>query len=121
MILARFLLFLAIIVPALAQPQTPPLANEERTRWFRDSKFGIFIHWGPYAVIGRHEWARHFFQIPQEEYDKSARAFNPVNFNADKWTSLVQSAIAKYVVITSKCSGRDRKCCGIKIEWHARG
>ena len=102
MTLFRLVLLSVFVVSALAQPQTPPIANEERTRWFREAKFGIFIHWGPYAVIGRHEWARHRFQIPQEEYDKHARSFNPVNFNADKWTSLIQDAGAKYVVITSK-------------------
>ena len=102
MTLFRLVLLAAFVVSALAQPRTPPIANEERTRWFREAKFGIFIHWGPYAVIGRHEWARHRFQIPQEEYDKYARSFNPVNFNADKWTSLIHDAGAKYVVITSK-------------------
>jgi alpha-L-fucosidase len=85
-----------------AQPTRPPLDETARTQWFRDAKFGIFIHWGAYSVIGRHEWARHRFQIPQGEYDKYARAFNPVNFNADRWMGLFEQAGAKYVVITSK-------------------
>ena len=85
-----------------AQPSQKPLPEAERTRWFREAKFGMFIHWGPYAVIGRHEWARHRFQIPQAEYDKFARAFNPVNFNADAWAELARAAGVRYVVITSK-------------------
>jgi alpha-L-fucosidase len=85
-----------------AQPSRPPLAEAERTRWFQNDKFGMFIHWGPYAVIGRHEWARHRFQIPQADYDRYARAFNPVNFNPDAWVDLAANAGAKYIVITSK-------------------
>ena len=89
-------------LPAPAQPRTAPIPDSERTRWFRDSKFGIFVHWGAYSVIGRHEWARHKLQIPQAEYDKFVRQFNPVKFNAAEWTNLFRSAGAKYVVITSK-------------------
>ena len=93
---------LLTVLPAFSQPKTPPITDTERTRWFRDAKFGIFVHWGPYSVIGRHEWARHKLQIPQAEYDKFARQFNPVKFNATEWTNLFQNAGAKYVVITSK-------------------
>ncbi len=87
---------------ALAQPLQAPLPAEQRTAWFRDAKFGIFIHWGAYSVIGRHEWARNRFEIPQAEYDKFARQFNPVNFNADAWVDLAANAGARYMVITSK-------------------
>ncbi len=86
----------------LAQPSQPPLDDQARLQWFQDAKFGIFVHWGAYSVIGRHEWARHRFQIPQADYDVYARQFNPVRFNADQWTSLFERAGAKYVVITSK-------------------
>ncbi len=98
-----------ILVPLLigaalagAQPSQKPLPEAERTRWFREAKFGMFIHWGVYSVIGRHEWARHQFQIPQAEYDKYARRFNPVNFDADAWVSLAREAGVRYTVITSK-------------------
>ena len=89
-------------LPATSQPRTAPVPDVERTRWFREAKFGIFVHWGAYSVVGRHEWARHKLQIPQAEYDKFAREFNPVKFNAGEWTNLFRSAGAKYVVITSK-------------------
>ncbi len=85
-----------------AQPTRPPLDDQARLEWFKDAKFGIFVHWGAYSVIGRHEWARHRFQIPQAEYDVFAKQFNPVNFDAEKWTGLFEKAGAKYVVITSK-------------------
>lgn len=80
----------------------PSISAPDRTQWFRDAKFGMFIHWGPYAVIGRHEWARHRFQIPQAQYDVYARSFNPVRFNADEWVGLAYGAGARYIVITSK-------------------
>lgn len=76
--------------------------DQARTEWFRDAKFGIFIHWGPYSVLGRHEWAREFYHIPQAEYDVYAKAFNPVKFNPDEWVRVIQDAGAKYMVITSK-------------------
>src|ERR1044071_8423295 len=78
------------------------LEGDARTQWFRDAKFGMFIHWGVYSVIGRHEWARHRNQIPQAEYDKYARRFNPVKFNADTWVDIAKNAGARYMVITSK-------------------
>ena len=84
------------------QPSQPPLSPADRLKWFQNDKFGMFIHWGPYAVIGRHEWIRHQAQIPQAEYDQYARRFNPVNFNADAWVDLAKNAGAKYIVITSK-------------------
>jgi len=99
---ATLLGLLLVALPVIGQPRTPPQPDSERTKWFRDSKFGIFVHWGPYAVIGRHEWARHKLQIPQAEYDRYARQFNPVKFNAAEWTNLFRSAGAKYMVITSK-------------------
>jgi alpha-L-fucosidase len=100
--LARIFLPLLLTTSLLAQPSVPPLPDAERTAWFKDAKFGMFIHWGPYSVIGRHEWARHQLQIPQAEYDQYAKQFNPVNFNSDEWVSIAQNAGAKYMVITSK-------------------
>ena len=97
-----FAILLLLAMQAPAQMREPPLTGAERTRWFREAKFGMFIHWGPYAVLGRHEWARHRFQIPQAEYDAYARAFNPVRFDAKQWVSIAENAGAKYIVITSK-------------------
>jgi alpha-L-fucosidase len=98
--IAAFIL-LAAALPA-AEMSYPPLAESERTRWFQNAKFGMFIHWGVYSVIGRHEWSRHMLQIPQAEYDKYARQFNPVSYDPDKWVDIAQSAGARYIVITSK-------------------
>lgn len=98
---AAALVALASLIPAAALAQ-PPQPDADRTRWFQEAKFGIFIHWGVYSVIGRHEWARHKFRLPQAEYDKYARRFNPARFDADEWTRTFSDAGARYVVITSK-------------------
>jgi alpha-L-fucosidase len=85
-----------------AQPSQPPLPEAQRTQWFRDAKFGIFIHWGVYSAIGRDEWARNIFHIPQAEYDTYIPQFNPVNFDPFAWVDLAQNAGARYMIITSK-------------------
>ncbi len=101
--MARIVIF-ALLLSALcvAQPTRKPLPEAERTQWFREAKFGMFIHWGAYSVIGRHEWARQRFQIPQAEYDTYVRKFDPVNYNPDAWVDLAKNAGVKYMVITSK-------------------
>ncbi|WP_242117014.1 alpha-L-fucosidase [Aestuariivivens sediminicola] len=85
---------------------------DKRMAWWRDARFGMFIHWGPYAVpAGTHkgekikgigEWIMERGKIPIAEYENYARAFNPVDFNADAWAKLMKDAGMKYVVITSK-------------------
>jgi alpha-L-fucosidase len=102
-VFTRILLVLSLTAAAAApQAMQPPLSGSERTQWFRDAKFGVFIHWGAYSVIGRHEWSREMLQIPQADYDKYVDRFNPVNFDPDAWVKLVGDAGAKYIVITSK-------------------
>jgi len=105
--LARLLALVAAgvclaVIPLAAQPSRPPLSPEERLRWFKDDKFGMFIHWGAYSVIGRHEWIREMARIPQAEYDPYVRRFNPAKFNPDAWVDLAKNAGARYMVITSK-------------------
>jgi len=77
-------------------------AQADRLSWFREAKFGLFIHWGVYSQIGREEWARELLQIPWAEYQKYARSFNPVNYNPQEWVRLAKEAGVKYIVITSK-------------------
>ena len=73
-----------------------------RIQWWRDAKFGVFIHWGLYAIPGRGEWVQWNEQIPVNEYAKLADQFNPTNFSPDSWAQLAKSAGAKYVVLTSR-------------------
>ncbi|MGD1009206.1 MAG: alpha-L-fucosidase [Candidatus Aminicenantales bacterium] len=83
-----------------ASPSAPPASD--KTHWFRDAKFGLFIHWGVYSMIGREEWARQILQIPLAEYQYYADNFNPVDFNPAEWAALAKEAGVRYIIITSK-------------------
>lgn len=77
-------------------------ASQSGLKWFQDAKFGMFIHWGLYALLGRGEWVMHWDKIPVPEYEKLAARFNPLDFNADEWVRLAADAGQKYMVITSR-------------------
>ena len=79
-------------------PNPDPYANETkeqrdaRMAWFRDGRFGMFVHWGPYAVLGGEykgkrvggnpEWIQHTGRIPYKEYEQISASFNPASFDA---------------------------------------
>ncbi len=103
------LLSLIMATRTFAQPET--LAEHEaRMQWWREARFGLFIHWGLYAIPAGEwngkteygEWIRTSAQIPLEEYDKFVQQFNPTKFNAEEWVRLAKEAGMKYIVITSK-------------------
>jgi alpha-L-fucosidase len=77
-------------------------SKEQTLEWFRNAKFGMFIHWGTYAEIGRNEWARANYKMSIAEYQKYIDRFNPVSFNPDDWFELANDAGMKYMVFTSK-------------------
>lgn len=73
------------------------------TAWFVHDRFGLFIHWGLYALPARHEWVRHAEQIPTEEYDgKYFRRFDPDLYDPEVWAKAAAGAGMKYVVVTTK-------------------
>jgi len=86
--------------------------HEERMQWWREARFGMFIHWGVYSVpagtyqdqpskhIG--EWIMRDFNIPVAEYAAYTKQFDPTNFNAEQWVKLAKAAGMKYIVITAK-------------------
>ncbi len=84
--------------------------NDPKMYWWKDAKFGMFIHWGIYSVpAGKWgdnttygEWIMHSAKIPRAEYAALAGKFNPTHFNADEWVKLAKDAGQKYIVITSK-------------------
>jgi len=88
------------------------LGKDERMEWWREARFGMFIHWGLYAVPagewkgeqvkGIGEWIMERAHIPVSEYEQLARQFNPVKFDADEWVRIAKNAGMKYIVITSK-------------------
>jgi len=74
----------------------------DKTQWFRDAKFGMFIHWGVYAVLGKGEWIQTVDQIQVDEYEKLLPRFNPRKFDANEWAALAKRAGMKYMTITTK-------------------
>jgi alpha-L-fucosidase len=70
--------------------------------WWRDAKFGMFIHWGLYCIPADGEWHMRAHQEPLAEYQKLAAQFNPTKFNADEWASIAQDAGMKYMTLTTK-------------------
>lgn len=91
------------------------LFSQEKTNkmeWWREAKFGMFIHWGVYSVPagyyqgkpvrGIGEWIMNHGKIPMSEYQKFSGEFNPTGFNADEWVKIAKDAGMKYIVITAK-------------------
>ena len=101
---AVILCLLTLGIVAGAAPSSGPARAQasDRLQWFREAKFGLFIHWGVYSMIGREEWARQLLQIPLKEYQYYADNFDPTGFNPDEWAALAKDAGVRYVVITSK-------------------
>ncbi len=117
--IALFVLaLLLLLVNHGVRCQAPPIQRstqaqrDQRMRWWREARFGMFIHWGLYAVpageyngkrsdrIG--EWIMEWANIPRAEYEKFATQFNPVKFDAQEWVRIAKDAGMKYIVITSK-------------------
>jgi alpha-L-fucosidase len=99
-------------------PPTTPIPNESqaerdaRMAWWREARFGMFIHWGLYAVPagqwngqpvpGIGEWIQNSANIPRDEYEKLAQQFNPTKYDPQAWAKLAKEAGIRYLVITSK-------------------
>ena len=127
-------LVLAVAIPAVLSAQSPDpletapirpitltagdnltldtLTRDERMEWWREARFGMFIHWGVYAVLGgvydghpighAAEWIMNRGKIPVAEYHKVARQFNPVKYDPEAWVRMAKDAGMKYIVITAK-------------------
>ena len=86
--------------------------NPKKLDWWNDAKFGMFIHWGLYAITagywkgkevhGIGEWIMNREKIPFAEYSQLTKEFNPVDFDADKWVKIAHDAGMKYITITAK-------------------
>lgn len=117
-------LFLAVLATTIAPVRADDVAAAEtkaqrdaRMEWWREARFGMFIHWGPYAVpAGTYhdkkltdklgEWIMYDARIPVAEYETYAAKFNPVKFDAERWADVAKAAGMKYLVITAKhCDG----------------
>jgi alpha-L-fucosidase len=95
-------------------PTAATASAEDRMEWFRNDKFGMFVHWGPYSLLAGEwkghriqpgdeaEWIMQRFNIPVKEYREMARGFNPVKFDAGQIARLAKAAGMKYLVVTAK-------------------
>lgn len=77
-------------------------AYERRMAWYREARFGMFLHWGLYAIPARGEWVRSVERMPEERYRPYFDEFDPVDFDARRWAKAAKDAGMKYVVLTAK-------------------
>ena len=95
--------FLLSSVSAVAQSAYQPSPeNLQARREFQDMKFGMFIHWGVYSVLGDGEWVFHERNLKVDEYNRLPAFFDPEKFDAQAWVSLAKAAGMKYITITSR-------------------
>ena len=107
----RSILFYCLLISLLLSTkslvaQWAPLVSdagaEQRIAWWREARFGMFLHWGVYAIPGRGEWVQWAEQIPVDQYAKLADQFNPDHFDADAWAALAKEGGMKYMVLTAR-------------------
>lgn len=96
------ILCLGAIQLAAQTPYQSTKANLQAREWFQDARFGMFIHWGVYSVLGDGEWVMQTQQIEKKIYEKLPSFFNPSAFDAAEWVALAKAAGMKYITITSK-------------------
>ena len=77
-------------------------AYNRRMAWYTHARFGMFLHWGLYAIPARGEWVRSWEQMPEERYRPYFDEFNPVDFDARRWARAAKEAGMQYVVLTAK-------------------
>jgi alpha-L-fucosidase len=81
----------------------PAPENLKARAWFQDARFGLFVHWGVYSVLGQGEWVMHEKRITAREYERDLPPFfNPVRFDPAAWVAMVKAAGMRYITITSK-------------------
>jgi len=94
------ILAVLLSIPTIAQDHYNE--RQQRTEWFRDARFGMFIHWGIYAIPARGEWVRNKENITVEDYQPFFETFNPTGYNPREWAKAAKDAGMKYAVMTAK-------------------
>ena len=96
---------LLLIGSQLASAQLPKETEAQKTqrlKWWTDARFGMFIHWGLYALPARHEWVKNNERLTNEQYQKYFETFNPDLYDPHEWAKMAKAAGMKYVVLTAK-------------------
>src|SRR5271165_6082163 len=100
--LAALILLTSISVRAQWAPLVSDADAPKRIGWWREARFGMFLHWGVYSIPGRGEWVQWSDQIPVNEYAKLADQFRAEDFDPDAWASTAKAAGMKYMVLTAR-------------------
>lgn len=100
--LASLFIMTLVCLTTMAQGYVPTKENLAARKQFQDNKFGIFIHWGVYSMLGQGEWIQYYRKINVDEYAKLPRSFCPSRFNAEEWVKAIKASGAKYITITSR-------------------
>ncbi|HEX3740641.1 MAG TPA: alpha-L-fucosidase [Terriglobales bacterium] len=101
--IVALLLFVGLAFPQIAAAaDEPSTANLQARQEFQDMKFGMFIHWGVYSVLGDGEWVFHDRKLKLNEYERLPRFFDPEKFDAKSWVFLAKAAGMKYITITAR-------------------
>ena len=106
-----FILMGSILFSKAGFSQT--INKDARMQWWREARFGLFIHWGVYSqwagvynghpqLKGGAEWIMNRSKIPVAEYREKAKSFNPIHYNPDAWVKMARDAGMKYIIITAK-------------------
>lgn len=97
-----FLFALMLVASAMAQEYKPAPENLEARKWFEDARFGMFIHWGPFSLLGSGEWVMNNRNINYKDYSRLANFFNPIDFDAKTWVSTAKNAGMKYITLITR-------------------
>ena len=102
-VLALMFLLFILAIPAESQlPKESEAQKSTRMKWWTEARFGMFIHWGLYAMPARHEWVKNREKMTSEQYQKYFEMFNPDLYNPKEWARMAKEAGMKYVVLTAK-------------------
>ena len=102
-LLCAVLLMAIAVIPAQSQlPKETETQKAARMRWWTEARFGMFIHWGLYALPARHEWVKNRERMTNEQYQKYFELFQPDLYNPKEWAKMAKAAGMKYVVLTAK-------------------
>ena len=109
----------AIVPQPQVQPYSPTEANLQTREWFQNAKFGMFVHWGLYSLLGNGEWVMNNQNIKVKNYTLLEKSFNPVDFDAAKWVADAKRAGMKYITFVTRhhdgFSMWDTKCSEFNI------
>lgn len=109
----KTLLLLLMLTLSLQGSFAQTEEQDRKMKWWREARFGMFIHWGPYSIlggvyngylqrVGGTEWIMNRCKIPVKEYQEITKTFNPVKYDAEAWVKMAKDAGMKYLIITAK-------------------